>query len=282
MAIPVIPPSTNPSLQAYTLTYSVGVQGFPSFYSYIPEQIQGMNQYLYTFNNGNLYRHNSDTEDRCTFYETFTPCKVQSILNKEPTVVKVFKTINLESDDRWSFAGATGLESGQIHGTSVNPYAPGENHFELKEGAYFSFIRGIDSVPVLDAELSLRSAQGIGEIASVNIAVPAAVVITYAANVLDSIISTGDIFYFIQGGVTVLGGVVIAVDFTNNTLTIDTTTGIGGSTAMVATNYSLYIKNAIAESHGLRGYYMEFVLENTSLSKVELFVLGSDVMKSFP
>ena len=242
MAIPVIPPSTDPSLQAYTLTYSLGAEGFPSFYSYIPEQIQGMNQYLYTFKNGNLYRHNSDTTERCTFYGTFTPCKVQGIINTEPTVVKVFKTIQLHSDDRWSFAGKTDLESGNIEGTSKNPKTAGENYFEEKEASYFAYIRGIDTVPVTTAELNLRSAQGIGAITSVNNTAPAAIVITYAANVLDSIISINDVFYFVQGGVTVLGGVITGVDFTNNTITVDSTTGIGGSTAMLATNYSFYVK----------------------------------------
>ena len=282
MAIPVIPPSTDPSLQAYTLTYSLGAEGFPSFYSYIPEQIQGMNQYLYTFKNGNLYRHNSDTTERCTFYGTFTPCKVQGIINTEPTVVKVFKTIQLHSDDRWSFAGKTDLESGNIEGTSKNPKTAGENYFEEKEASYFAYIRGIDTVPVTTAELNLRSAQGIGAITSVNNTAPAAIVITYAANVLDSIISINDVFYFVQGGVTVLGGVITGVDFTNNTITVDSTTGIGGSTAMLATNYSFYVKNAIAESHGLRGFYLEFVVENNSKSDIELYTLSSDVMKSFP
>ena len=45
--------------QNYTLTYSETVKGWPSFYSYFPEMIKGMNQYLYTFKGGNLYRHNT-------------------------------------------------------------------------------------------------------------------------------------------------------------------------------------------------------------------------------
>ena len=45
----------------YTLTHSQDVQGWASFYSYFPEYIMGMNQYLYTFKNGDLYRHNTNT-----------------------------------------------------------------------------------------------------------------------------------------------------------------------------------------------------------------------------
>lgn len=272
MPIPTIPPSTEPSLQAYTVTYSENVQGFPSFYSYIPEQIQGLNQYLYTFKNGSMYRHNTKLPNkRGVFYGDFTSSKVQSIINIEPTTVKVFKTIELESDDSWGFAGQTDLESGNID----------DSYFELKEGSYFSYIRGIDSVPVLNNELALRSAQGIGAITSVDASTPSAIIITYAANVLDSMLSIGDLFYFVQSNVTVLGGKITAVNLTNNTITVDSTI-TGGGSGMLATNYSFYIKNAVAESHGLRGYYLEFVVENDNRSKVELFTLSSDVMKSFP
>jgi hypothetical protein len=36
-------------MPTYTLTYDDGVKGFPSFYTYYPDWIQGMNNYLYTF-----------------------------------------------------------------------------------------------------------------------------------------------------------------------------------------------------------------------------------------
>ena len=42
------------------------------------------------------------------------------------------------------------------------------------------------------------------------------------------------------------------------------------------------IKNPVAESHGARGYFMQFKLENDSTDPVELFSVGSSVMKSNP
>lgn len=50
-----------------TLTYSPMVQGWPSFYSYNPDWMIGMNNYFYSFKGGNLYRHNSNSL-RNTFY----------------------------------------------------------------------------------------------------------------------------------------------------------------------------------------------------------------------
>ena len=76
----------------YTLTYSETVKGWPSFYSYMPEYIMGMNQYLYTFKGGNLYRHNTNTI-RNRYYGVDYPSTMTSVFNQEPTTVKVFKTI---------------------------------------------------------------------------------------------------------------------------------------------------------------------------------------------
>ena len=52
---------------AETLTYSPDVKGWPSFYSYIPEWMAGMNNYFYSFKGGNLYRHNTN-EIRNQYY----------------------------------------------------------------------------------------------------------------------------------------------------------------------------------------------------------------------
>ena len=52
----------------FTLSYSYTTQGWPSFYSYEPDYMVGMNNYFYSFSGGNLYRHNSDSVQRNSFY----------------------------------------------------------------------------------------------------------------------------------------------------------------------------------------------------------------------
>ena len=42
------------------------------------------------------------------------------------------------------------------------------------------------------------------------------------------------------------------------------------------------VKDAVAESHGARGYFMQYTLTNSSIDAVELFQVGSNAMKSFP
>ncbi len=253
----------------YTLSYSDMVGGWVSFYSYYPDWMIGMNNYFYTFKGGDLYRHNVNPL-RNTFYGVFTSSSLQSVFNTAPLENKLFKTINLQGDAKWSVTLETDLQfSGFIEA----------NWFEKKEAAFFAFVRN-NTI----GEFALRSVNGIGRSQSVvggnviNFAVPISI---------GSIISIGDYLYFSPPPYTtpVLAGRVtaITIDLINsvNQLTIDTS--IAGTTPIpIQDAFFLYVKNSVAESHGVLGHYCTFNIENTSTSKVELFAVQSEVMKSFP
>ena len=85
----------------YTLTYSPPAEGWPSFYSYEPDWIQGMNQYLYTFSGGNLFRHNTN-ETRNNFYGVQYNSSLTSVFNEDPIINKVFKTLSIEGNRPWA------------------------------------------------------------------------------------------------------------------------------------------------------------------------------------
>lgn len=246
-----------------TLSYSPAVKGWPSFYSFIPEYTQGMNNYLYTFNNGQLYRHNTNAL-RNNFYGVQHNTTIKSVFNKGPLENKLFKTLILESDAPWSATLATDLpQVGSIADT----------YFEKKEGNYFAFIRFLET----DINLLMRYANGIANVTTVDATTPAATTLTFASSVnIGSIISIGDMVYY--GSTPSLGGVVTAL--TGQVVTIDTT--ITGASAPSNGDFILYVKNTVAESHGVMGHYCEYELTNTSTSKVELFSVGSESMKSFP
>jgi V8-like Glu-specific endopeptidase len=97
----------------YTLTYSPDVQGWPSFYSFHPDFMIGMNNYFYSFKGGNLYRHNTN-DTRNQFYGTNYPSTVKSVFNGNPTENTLWKTIELESDNAWATQLQTNIQSGAI------------------------------------------------------------------------------------------------------------------------------------------------------------------------
>ena len=264
----------------YTLSYSDMVGGWVSFYSYYPDWMIGMNNYFYTFKGGDLYRHNVNA-NRNTFYSpwwvkignptgAFTPTTLQSVFNTAPLENKLFKTINLQGDAKWAVTLETDLQySGFIQ----------EAWFEEKEAAYFAFVRN-NSV----GEFALRSVNGIGR----SYQVTGGNIVKFVIGVaIGNIISIGDLLYFSVPPYTtpVLAGRVtaITVDLPNgvNQLTINTT--IPGTTPIpIQDAFFLYVKNSVAESHGVLGHYCTFNIENTSNSKIELFAVQSEVMKSFP
>lgn len=270
----------------YTLTYSEAVGGWVSFYSYYPDWMIGMNNYLYTFKGGDLYRHNK-SETRNTFYSpwwikigqpegAFTASKLQAVFNQNVLENKLFKTINLEGDSIWSVQLETDLQnSGYIE----------SNWFEKKEAAYFAFVRNNPS-----GQLALRSLNGIGSSFTVVGAGTTNAEINFSISPLiaiGNIVSVGDYVYFLSGNNPVLAGPVTAinVDYPSglNQLVINNNM-LNPPTTVIPTNtnYFLYIKNSVAESHGVLGHYCTFNIQNYSNAKIELFAIQSDVMKSFP
>lgn len=266
-------------MSTYTLTYSEGVAGWVSFYSFYPDWMIGMNNYFYTFKGGNLYRHNVNNNRNTFYFEwwfqignpggAFVSSSLQSVFNQAVLENKLFKTIDLQGDATWEMQLETDLQnSGFIQ----------SNWFEKKEATYFAFVRNNSS-----GQLALRSVNGIGNSLTVT---SGGTVVNFSINPLisiGSILSIGDYIYF--GANPQWAGIVTAINVNLpagiNQIVIDITPP-GTVPIPGNVNYFLYIKNSVAESHGVLGHYCKFTMQNGSSSKIELFAVESDVMKSFP
>lgn len=258
----------------YTLTYSDGFQGWPSFYSYEPDWMIGMNNYFYTFKNGDMYRHNVN-EVRNNFYGSPFNTTITSVFNDLPLENKLFKTINLES----SFTDGTHSWGGTFDTDIQTTGFIDASWFKKKEGAWFAFMRNQSSPIAAPTDLQLRSANGIGNCSTVTI-VGADIRINFPVTLsIGSTISIGDVVYSTTA-LTLVGTVSsVVVDLPNsiNYIQVNTPTGTPNNG-----DFILFIKNQTAESYGVLGHYCEFVLTNQATTSVELFAVESEVMKSFP
>jgi environmental stress-induced protein Ves len=262
----------------YTLTYSEEAKGFPSFYSYSPDWMIGMNNYFYTFYQGNLYRHNVN-EVRNNFYGVQYTSTLKSVLNDSPLDNKLFKTLAFEGDNKWEASLTTDIQdSGFID----------RDWLEKKEQTWYGFVRNIGETPALQSEYALRSLDGIGRSSIVTIGLGTAQIDFPLTIGIGNIISVGDMLYFSSDLTLIsplLAGQITQVNINIrggiNNIVIDTT--IAGTTPIVdQDSYFLFIKNSIAESQGVLGHYCVFDIENNSTTKIELFSVESEVMKSFP
>jgi len=261
----------------YTLTYSESSKGFPSFYSYIPEWMIGMNNYFYSFKGGNIYRHNVN-ETRNNYYGVQYNSSISSVFNERPLENKLFKTITLQSDAAWELT----LDSDIQTGASID-----NTWFEKKEGAWFAYVRNNGTVPAAEKEYDMRSVSGIGQSTSVSVAG-----VSTTINFSDSIsignqISIGDMAYYSLPpyNTIALAGQVSDININlqsgTNNIVVDNSTS-GASAIPIQNAYIMYIKNQQAESNGLLGHYCLFTATNSDTTATELFVVQSEVMKSYP
>ena len=125
------------SLDDYSLGFSEKQKGWVSRISYVPESSCSVNNIFYTFNQGNLYQHNSINVNRNNFYGTQYNSYLTTIFNQEPSVIKSFKTLNYEGTAGWTVPL---MLTDQQAGSVID--------FTNKEGKWFNNINGISNINI--------------------------------------------------------------------------------------------------------------------------------------
>ena len=240
-----------------TVTYSNKSNAWSSFWSFIPDWMDNMNSSFYTWKNGCMYRHNTNTE-RNTFYGTHYPSVMTTVFNQDPLSNKMYKTVSIDGTHPWDTLVSTDMSNGEI----------AAGYYKEKEGEWYAFIRRPDDGSYDTLSLST---QGIGSLSNYS-----SLVLTFGFNI-DQSISNGDKAYVVNGS----GSLVLLGTIASHSLTTITLASIG-STIPSPGEMIVFIKNSMAESFGARGYYMEVTIENNEIDEVEIFSIGSSVFKSNP
>jgi hypothetical protein len=236
------------------LSYYNYANGWTSRWSYVPEWMVHMNSNFYTFKRGNLYIHNLNPV-RNNFYETQYTSTLSTIFNIEPTTIKKFKNLYLDSSHEWKATMHTNLDEGYID----------YDWYEKKEGKWYAHIRR----PSNNTDYSLLSTQGIGNVSQVISST------IFFGSPIQVNLNIGDTVCKIVGSSLVTIGTILS--FSEYSIDL---TGILVSPA--PGDKIVIIKNAVAESFGPRGYYLQVDLENDKSYEVTLFAVGASLFKSFP
>jgi len=136
------------SLDDYSIGFSEKQQGWVSRISYVPESSCSVNNIFYTFNQGNLWQHNSINVNRNNFYGTQYNSYLTTIFNQEPSTIKSFKTLNYEGTAGWT---APLMLTDQQAGNVLD--------FTNKEGKWFNNINGISNINITN-EINNLSGDG--------------------------------------------------------------------------------------------------------------------------
>ena len=129
-----------------TLGYSLKGQYWTSRYSFIPESGLTLNNKFYTFKNGKIYLHNSDTSGRNNFYGVQYNSEVEVIFNDNPTYISDYLSMNYEGSQDWEIVSILADQEENI----VTNARIMDNLWFFKEGKYHAAIVG--TVPVFIVE----------------------------------------------------------------------------------------------------------------------------------
>ncbi len=254
-----------------TVTLDEVYNAWTSFHAYIPEWMDRLGTKFYTFKNGELYEHDSNLE-RANFYGQDYGCRVEFSANENPSDIKLFKSMSLESNsDQWYATLSSEIESGVIGGSA-------NLKFEDKEGIKYAYIRRASGDSNNYAKLSVL---GIGNILTYQNA-DGNIYMQFGFDLPNQITnsingdgdqlwgynSASDSTYLITEDFAVQSYVMVWV----NTSTV-TTPSIG--------DFVFVVKSAEAESYGLRGYHSKITLINNSTGFVELYAANTEAFKSY-
>ena len=245
-----------------TISFNERVSGWTSKKSFIPETGLSLNNQYFTFKNGYLYKHHSNSiagkfydatasqNDTTKEYDS----SVKFVFNEGVDQVKRFKNLSYEGDAGWL-----------VDSIKTNEHSGTPSTFVKKEGKYYSSLSGVAaSNTTLNAEEF--NVQGIGVLSSVS-----GSVLTFTSGVNNSI-QIGDNVYF-------LNDPNVAAYTSSGTCTAKTATTITVSgTAPAQGKFVLFDKGGVINQAGLLGFFAEVEMKNTSTSTAEIFSVGSLVV----
>jgi hypothetical protein len=266
------------------LSYSELSSGWPTYYTFYPEWMIGVNNNFYSFQDGNLIKHNDVYSPN--MYGVAIQSSIVFCANKTPLVNKLFKAISLDA----SAPSAVNMSSTwanlatQPGGLFQDADGTGEilsSYFVKKESMWFSNI----SLFAPDS-LSYRNMTGMGIASSVT-TVGSNSVFIFTTPISETI-SVGDFYGYVTLPSAVVAlqiGTITAIS--NDRLIVSTANLLSPP---VVTDFIFSYKNINAESYGylasapivslITAVYVPPAFNETKVN--EIFSVEFDVMKSFP
>jgi len=129
-----------------TLSFDEDVNGWTSFFSYIPNSGLSIRNNFYTFKRGKLWQHYNASNPKAYFYDVPYKSTVTLVFNPNVSMSKTFLTINYEGTSNWQMETmftetdtaapiSVNLEATTLVGLQDQLF---QNAFKKKENKYFS------------------------------------------------------------------------------------------------------------------------------------------------
>lgn len=288
---------------AYTVTYTPtssddNIGGWVSFYSFYPDYMAGMNSDFFSFKNGNLNIHNTDTNGRATFYleeavdgdssilPYVTP-RVKTCFNGTPITSKVFKAIRTLAEVDVSSNLRTSLETDMNSGTTVTFVKKENAHFAyIKQVGYSDDARFFKGVGTAPASVSYFGGTPTGEVTAIGYTPENPIsntVIQYELGFpINPSIRFNDLVYVNRGEMGNITKIINRKDKVAIELFVDYSVPTPPIPPAPGDYISVAARSSENESAGITGHIMEIDLSLNTTSRAEVYAVEADYMESKP
>jgi hypothetical protein len=249
----------------FTVSYDVNNSVWNTFYSYRPESIVSVDDTLFTFFAGVMYKH-SDAANRATYYGNPYNAVVEVISNQNPSMVKAYESISLEGTDAWAAEVSNTDQSTSILAAD----------FSQRERNFYAYVPRDSSANTGGATITALSGTSevfvLGNVATGGVS---GSTITFTTPVGDVPFPMGGSLYKVSGATLVSLSLTVSSISGNKQVTASgSVVGVNNGDTIVV------IGNGAIEGDQIRDYYAKIRLTNTSTSQVELYAVNAVFAKS--
>jgi hypothetical protein len=255
--------SASQTLDSFTVAYNTDAAVWNTRYSYIPENITCIDDTLYTFYNGAMYKHYSGAS-RSTYYGSQDGSVVEVVAGFNPSMVKTYESISIEGTAAWDTTITNTDQSAVIADTD----------YDQRERNWYAYVPRDSSANT--GTTTITALSGSSEV--------------FALGAVDSvsgsdIVFTSDISYItfpIGAALYKVSGSTL-VSITNTIASVSNKTTITCASAVAgvsAADEIVAIANGAIEGDQMRDYYAQIRLTNDSQAEVELYAVNAVFAKS--
>ena len=246
----------------FTVSYDTGNSVWNTQYSYRPEAIESIDDTLYTFKNGLIYKHSSSA-DRSTYYGVPYDTVIEVVSAQNPSMVKSYESISLEGTASWA-ASITNTDQS----TSIL-----SSDFSERERNWYAYVPRDSSANT--GSSTITSLSGSSEI--------------FALGAVESITGSDIKFTSSVGYITfpmgasvykVSGSSLVSISNTVSSVSNDTITCAAAVAGVIVGDEIIAIGNGAVEGDQMRDYYAKIRLTNDATSEIELYAVNTVYSKS--
>jgi hypothetical protein len=249
--------------EGFTAAYNVDGSVWNTLYSYRPERIVCIDDILYTFKGGTMYKHTS-ASNRATYYGLEDGAVVEVVAAFNPSMVKSYESISLEGTAAWDTTITNTDQSATIADTD----------YDQRERNWYAYIPRDSSANTGGSTITALSGTSevfaLGAVASVS-----GSDIVFTSDISYITFPVGADLYKVSGSTLV--SITNTIASVSNGTTITCASAVAG---VSAADEIVAIANGAIEGDQMRDYYAQIRLVNDSTDEVELYAVNAVFAKS--